>query len=296
MRHTILSIMFIGGLFGGLSVPEQALEKLEGGDYNGAIALYDSTLVLPDYDDEHRAIHFNIGQAHIQSDSFDLAQAAYSKCTQLSPAEKGLLSEREIASSAWNNIGLARIKRGNEAQQSGGGQMAIGGNNMPNMGQPQGGDASKAIFDEALKSFKEALKMDPENETARFNYELLKKRIQQAEQQQEKKDQENQDQDQDQNQNQQDDKQDQENKEDQNKQNQEDQGKPDKNKQDNAQENKEKKGQDQQNQGESDQQMSEQQAKQLLEAMNEKEKQFIQQLEKRAKKKGRKKRSDGPDW
>lgn len=294
MRNTILSIMFIGGLFGGASLPEQAFEKFEAGDYAEAVALYDSTLAHPDYYDEHRAIHFNIGQAFMLSDSFDLAQAAYSKCTQLSPKEKGYLAEREIASFAWNNIGITRIKRGAAAQQNGGGQMSIGGNNMPNMGQPQGGDASKEIFEEAVKAFKEALKMDPENEIARFNYELLMHRIQQAENQQKEEDQDNQSEDK--NQNEEDQKEDQEKDQDKENQNKEDEGNPDKNKQDNAEDNKEKKGQNQENQGESDQQMTEQQAKQLLEAMNEKEKQFIQQLEKRAKKKGRKKRNDGPDW
>ncbi len=296
MHKAIFSILFIGGIFGGLSLPEQAAEKMEAESYVEAIALYDSSLTLSDYNSERRAIHFNRGQAYFLRDSINLAQAAYSKCTNLDPREKGLLGNREIASWAWNNIGIGRVKTGEAAQQQGSSPMSINGGNMPNMGGPQGQNDSKQIFEEALKAFKEALKLDPENEIARFNYELLKKRMLEAEKQNQEQENENKD---DQNQDQEQDNKDKS--EENDKQKQEDkQGDSDQQKQPKPQNNEEKNAQNsnqQQNQGEPEEmEMSQEQAAQLLEAMNEKEKQFIQQLEKRSPKKGRKKRNEGPDW
>ena len=49
-------------------------------------------------------------------------------------------------------------------------------------------------FDEALNHFKQALRSDPANEDARYNYELLKKMLKEQEQQQQNQDQQNQDQ------------------------------------------------------------------------------------------------------
>ncbi len=296
MRNTILSILFIGGWFGGASVPEQAAEKMEAEEYTEAIVLYDSTLTLSDYEGEQRAIHFNRGQAYYLRDSIHLAQAAYSKCTNLSPREKGLLLERQVGSWAWTNIGMARVKLGEEQQEQGSSPMAINGANMPNMGQAQPQEDPKQKFEEALKAFKEALKLDPENETARFDYELLKKRMMEMEKQKNEQENENKDENQDQN----------DEKDDQDKSDQDDQqkkddqeGESDEKKQPKP-DNTEKKGQSpnqKDTQGEpQEQEMTQEQAAQLLEAMSEKEKQFIQQLEKQSPKKGRKRRSDGPDW
>lgn len=298
MRNTILSIMFIGGIFGGASIPEQAAEKMEAEAYAEAVVLYDSSLTMADYEDERRAINFNRGQALYLRDSIHLAQAAYSKCTNLSPKERGLLLERQFGSWAWTNIGMGRVKLGEDKQKQGSSPMAInpGGGNMANMGQPQGQEDTKQIFEEALKAFKEALKLDPENETARFDYELLKKRMMEMEKQKNEQENENKDENQDQN----------EEKDDQDKSDQDDQQKKDDEQGDSDEkkqpkpDNTEKKGQspNQQNQdGEpQEMEMTQEQAAQLLEAMNEKEKQFIQQLEKAAPKKGRKRRNDGPDW
>ena len=298
MRKALFSILFIGGIFGGLSIPEQAAEKMEAEKYGEAVALYDSSLTISDYDTEHRAIHFNRGQAFFELDSIDRAQEAYSKCTNLNPREMGLKFDRQVGSWAWNNIGISRVKRGEAQQQAGSSPMSInpGGGNMPNMAPAPGQSDTKQVFEEALKAFKEALKLDPENESARFNYELLKKRMLEMEQQ--NQDQQNQDQDQQQQQDQQDDKK-QDDQQDQQKQ-EDKEGDSDQQKQPKPQNNEEKNAQNsnqQQNQGEpQEMEMSQEQAAQLLEAMNEKEKQFIQQLEKSSPKKGRRKRNDGPDW
>ncbi len=296
MHNTILSILFIGGLFGGLSVPERAAEKMEAEEYAEAILLYDSTLILSGYEDEYKAIHFNIGQANYLRDSVHLAQTSYSKCTNLAAREKESLKQRQLGSWAWTNIGIGRIKLGEQQEEQGSSPMAINGANMPNMGpsQPQGDPTEK--FGEALKAFKEALKLDPENETARFDYELLKRRMMEMEKQKNEQDNDKKDDSQDQDQE----------KDDQDKSDQDDQQKKDDQQGESDQkkqpkpDNTEKKGQspDQKNtQGEpQEQEMTRDQAAQLLEAMNEKEKQFIQQLEKQSPKKGRKRRNDGPDW
>lgn len=53
-------------------------------------------------------------------------------------------------------------------------------------------------YEEALATFKEALKADPSNEEARYNYELVKELLKKQQEQQQQQDQQNQDQDQDQ--------------------------------------------------------------------------------------------------
>lgn len=188
-------------------------------------------------------------------------------------------------------------------------------------------------YESALSFYKEALKADPTNNKARYNYELLKKKMQE----QEKQDQ-NQDQDQDQNQDQKDqEKQDQENKDQQNKENKdsenqkkdenqeksqedkksEEQQQKDDAEQQDGEQNEQEKGKEQeqkdqkQKEGEEkkdgeEQEMSpstkqklkemnisEEKAQMILEALRNKESQYFQQLRKKATKK---EDSGKPDW
>lgn len=118
-------------------------------------------------------------------------------------------------------------------------------------------------LEKSLDYYKNALRANERNEVARYNYELIKKKLQQQQNQ-------NQDQQQD-DQNQQDQEDDQEN-----------QPPPPKN-----QKNSEKTGQQNQKYDE----MPEQMADQLLEGMQQNEKQFYQQLKKSSKKDMGKKKS-----
>jgi len=180
----------------------------------------------------------------------------------------------------------------------------------------------KKKYKEALTNYKQALKLNPGNNDARYNYELLKKIIKQQEQKQknnQNKDQKNKDKDQknkdQKNKNQQNKKkqnQDQKNKEQQNKNQQnKDQQQKDQQKQNNQQK-KDGQKKDQQNANEQNQEkpkdrkpmptpadklkkmnISEEKAKMILEAMKNNEIQYIQQNKRKAKKK---KDNSKPDW
>ncbi len=183
-------------------------------------------------------------------------------------------------------------------------------------------------YQEALQSYKAALKANPDNADARYNYELLKKLTKEQEEQQDKqqnkeqqnKDQENkeqqnkeqqqqQDKDQNKEQQQQQEKQEQEQ---QDKQQQEQEQQQDKQQQENKeqkQQQEEQKAEDQQQEeqdkGQKDQpqaideeklkemKISEEKARLILEAMKNNEVQYLQQNRRKAKKK---KDPNKPDW
>jgi Ca-activated chloride channel homolog len=188
-------------------------------------------------------------------------------------------------------------------------------------------------FEQALNDFKQAIKADPKNEEARFNYEMLKKKLEEKKKQEEQKqDQQNKDQkDQKQDQQKKDqDKKDQEKKE----QEKKDQEKKDEEKKDQQQkdeekkkeeqekkdqQNKEKGKEDQKKEEEKEQQekseqekqdqqakkpdqldkeklqgvMSEEKARMILEAMKNQEKQYLQQQRRKPTKA---KDKNKPDW
>ena len=168
-------------------------------------------------------------------------------------------------------------------------------------------------YEEALRHYKSALKENPGNTDARYNYELLKKLLKEQEEQQEqnkdqqKKEEQNKDQKDQQEQQQQE-----QNKEDQEKQDQEEQQDQEKQDQEKKDEEQEKKEQEEQNpdeqKNEEDQEskpnpideeklkemkISEEKAKLILEAMKNNEVQYIQQNKRKAKKK---KDPSKPDW
>ena len=169
-------------------------------------------------------------------------------------------------------------------------------------------------YEEALSHFKQALRADPTNEEARYNYELVKKKLEEQKKQEEKnKDQEKKD---DQQKDKDQDKKDQE-KKDQEKKDQEKKDQEKKDQQD--QENKEKEEQDKKDKDKNEQQkeqeeqdqkdkkdippsvseklkemeMSEEKAKMILEAMKNQEIQYLQQNKRKATKP---KDKGKPDW
>lgn len=182
----------------------------------------------------------------------------------------------------------------------------------------------KKQYEPALEHYKNALRKDPTNQDARYNYELLKKLIQkQEEENKDQQDQDNKDQqDQDKENKEQDKKEDQEKKE-QDKQEQENKEEQEKNDQeqkdqeqkdgekDEDQEKKEEQKDEEQKDGEKSEDkekeqpkptpsdklkemnISEEKAKMILEAMKNNEIQYIQQNRRKATKK---KDNSKPDW
>ena len=163
-------------------------------------------------------------------------------------------------------------------------------------------------YDVALEEFKNSLRADPGNNDARYNYELLKRLMEENQQQQQQnqdqqnKDQQNQDQ-QDQNQDQEQQQQDQENEEEQEQDQQQNQQNP----QQEQEQQEEQKQQEQQESEEENQEeevqpqpqeteemeISEEMAKMILEALRNNEIQYIQQNKKKASKP---KDNSKPDW
>ncbi len=170
-------------------------------------------------------------------------------------------------------------------------------------------------YEKALGYFKQALKADPSNEDARYNYEMVKKKLEEQQKNQEqKKDQQKKDQQDDQKKDQKKDQNDQQNKD----QQQEQKEKQDKDNKEQEQKQKSQEEQDKKNQEKSDQQkeentenekkenippsvseklknmeMSEEKAKMILEAMKNQEIQYLQQNKRKATKP---KDKSKPDW
>lgn len=171
-------------------------------------------------------------------------------------------------------------------------------------------------LEEALANFKEALKSDPTNEDARYDYEMVKKKLEEKKKQEEqqKKDQQDKKEDQQQNKDQQQkDKQNQDkNKQDQQKKDQQDKEQQQKEQAEKDKKEEEKKAQEKKEQEQKDQKeqkdkkdnkfnpdklkdikVTEEKAKMILEAMKNQEKQYLQQN----KRKSEKPRDKGkPDW
>lgn len=187
----------------------------------------------------------------------------------------------------------------------------------------------KGKAEEALSYFKQALKQDPANEEARFNYEMLKKKLdeqkkkdqkqnkdqqnkEQEKKQQQNKDQEKKDQEEkDQEEKDQEDKKDQEEKK-ENEQKDKDQQQKEQEQKEKEQKEKEQKEREQKDEQEKEKQeqekkdmknldkeklelmkISEEKARMILEAMKNQEKQYLQQNKRKATKS---KDRNKPDW
>jgi len=177
-------------------------------------------------------------------------------------------------------------------------------------------------LEEALNHFKQALKADPSNEDARFNYEIVKKKIEEKKKQEEQQKKDQKQDDQKKEQDKKDEKKDPENKDkkgdekkekdDKGKEKEDTQKKDQQDKQSKEQQEKEKKEQQQKEQEQKDNknndkkdlppsvseklkemQMSEDKAKMILEAMKNQEVQYLQQNKRKATKP---KDRGKPDW
>jgi len=167
-------------------------------------------------------------------------------------------------------------------------------------------------YKEALNQYKSALKENPGNDDARYNYELLKKLVKEQEEQQKQNKDKNKEQNKDQKDQEKQDQQQEQNKEDQENQDQEEQ--QDQEKQDQQEKDKEQEKQEQEEENPDEEKQEEEQeskpnpideeklkemkiskekAKLILEAMKNNEIQYIQQNKRKAKKK---KDPTKPDW
>ena len=172
--------------------------------------------------------------------------------------------------------------------------------------------------EEALNHFKQAIKAEPSNDDARYNYEMLKKKLeekrkeqdeqQQKNKDQEKQDQENKDQQNEEQENKDQQEQDQQNKDEQNKdQQQKEQEQKEKEQQEKEQEQQEKDKQEQQDEQDAkekempnldrekleEMKISEEKARMILEAMKNQEKQYLQQQK---RKPTQSRDRNKPDW
>lgn len=228
-------------------------------------------------------IKLNIAHAQYQLDDTASAKSNYSKLSAS--------NDKKLKSIAYQQLGVINKKAGK--------------------------------LDVALQQLKSAIKADPTNQEARYNYEVVKKLLEeQKKQEQQNQDQENQDQQENQ-ENQDQENQDQENQENQDQENQEQEGEQNKNEQDKEgqqqeqeKEQKEEGGEektDEEKEGKEGEEqkekektqdeltkekleqmnITEEKAKMILEAMKNNEIQYLQQQKRKAKERPP---SDKPDW
>ncbi len=227
-----------------------------------------------------------------EAGNFEKAVEHYEKLTQaLEVLDENLLMNLANAYYKQGNIEQATSQYQNLSQSENNNVRADAYNQMGIIAHQQQKN------EEALEFFKKALKANPSNEAARFNYSKLKKEQEENEQNQNEDDQNGDNKDQQQNKDQQNQDQDQQDQENQDQQDQSG---------DAEQETDEQEQQEQQDQGDEQEEnqkstaekleemnMTEEKAKMILEAMKNNEIQYIQQN----KKKPQSRVDDGrPDW
>ncbi|MBK9451886.1 MAG: hypothetical protein IPN95_21195 [Bacteroidetes bacterium] len=275
-KGIVLIVLMLGWLFGPPSDVQEAKKAYEAKQYTVAVPLFEKA--FEQYMAQHAALNFNMGQCWLMQDSAQRAMSWYGKVTN-AHAENS-----QMASWAWNQIGTI-FASGKDAPAQGQPQMSPGGQPgaamMPQMGgaggMGQGQQVSREKLELALQAFKDALKQDNDNDIARYNYELIKRKLQQQDENQQNQDNQDQQDQQQQQQDQQQQQQDQQQQQKKQPQNQENQG-----------------NQGEQGEPKDAEQMSQQEAERILAAMNANEKKFLQQMEK--SKKHKTYNHDGPDW
>lgn len=295
------------------SLKREAKRAYDEGNFEQAVTAYQMLLdSMEVYDDRAR---LNLANAAYRvsygSDNFDVLSdiAAGSQRVQDSASLNAVAEEIKFFDIADSNYRIVRESEDASAASMAYNQLGVIAYRRNEISK----DDKTTLMNQALSDFKRALIKNPQNEQARYNYELVKKLIRQQ-QEQEQQNQENQDQQEQQqdqqNQDQQNDqqqKQDQQNKEDQEKKEQEEQ-----------QDQEQQEQQDQEQQEQEQQQQEEQQdqpqeedpmeklmeklkemniplekAQMILEAMKNNEIQYVQQKKRKATKP---KKSNKPDW
>lgn len=282
----LLAIDPVGKIAKANAAKEKAEEAFKNGDYEGVIKSYSYLLDSLHYVSPQAEL--NRAHAYFQLNDTINAFDSYRRVSEVSNAE--------LKSTAMLQLGnLSEMQKENES---------------------------------ALAFFKEAIKADPTNEKARFNYELLKKKMKRQEEQDQNKDQdqdkeqqdqdkesedqenqegqdsENQEQEKDQDKSQEDKESEEQQQKDEAEQQEGEEGEQDKQDQDKDQQEQQKEGEEKEDGEESEMNpstkqkleemnISEEKAQMILEALRNKESQYIQQLRKKPTKK---QDSRKPDW
>ncbi len=222
----------------------------------------------------HSGLWNNLGASLFRLGRYDEAKQAFTNAVALAP------SEAEIARSAYNagNNAYTAYQQNSQQQMMGGGPQADQQTGQQPQGAGQGGAAADGL-EGALEFYKQALLADPTNEDAKFNYEFVKRQLeeqqQNQDQQQQNQDQQNQDQDQQ--------NQDQQNQDQQN----QDQQNQDQQNQDQQQQDQQQQDQQQQDQQQQDQQqqpppdpnkLSKEEAERILQALQNEEEELLRQV------------------
>lgn len=185
-------------------------------------------------------VHYNLGQALYRAKNFTESEEHFTKAQQLT-------KDKQLQAEAQYNLGNAAYRDGEAKMQ-------------------QNPDEAKASLEKALQSYKEAMRANPKDQDAKFNYEFVKKKLDDLKKQQNQDQQHN----------------------NQNSEDQKDQQKNDQNKnQDDKQNQKNQQNNDQQNQN---QQQNDQQNNQ-----QEKDKEDQQNNQKQDKNSGTDKKENKPD-
>jgi len=143
--HKIAGILLFGiALTGDPGYSEEARNQFRKGNYQKSlVAFAKAEKQLPEF---VRIIEYNIGQCYLQIEDKNAATEAFRNALDK--------PSRELNSRALNNIGLLQIHEEIDS-------MAKNNNRVD--------------FEPALESLRDALRENPGNETARKNYEILKK-------------------------------------------------------------------------------------------------------------------------
>lgn len=206
------------------------------------------------------------GNAHFRAERYAEAAEAYREgISSLDTREPG-----HVASGLLNNLGAALYRQDDFQGALDAFASAFGMSAAPADAARAAYNAGNAAFrnqapEDALSYYRRALLRNPSDEDARFNYEFVKRQLDEQQQQQQQQDQENQDQEnQDQQQQQDQENQDQEN-QDQQQQDQQDQQQQD---------------QPQQQEPQDPEELSREEAERMLEALQNDEEQLLRQVQK----------------
>jgi Ca-activated chloride channel family protein len=144
----------------------RALREYNEGNYQGALDDYDRLLQSGKSDPR---LHFNAGAAAYQSRDFDQAVKEFNQALDS--------QDLQLQQRAYYNLGNAYFRLGQHA----------GAASQAPQGVPSAGMDPQAIqknWEEALKQYESALKLNPEDGDAKFNHDFVQKMIEQLKKQQ----------------------------------------------------------------------------------------------------------------
>src|SRR6185503_9381694 len=132
--------------------PGRALKQYQEGRYEKALEEYQRS--LKSKPDDPR-LHFNAGTAAFQNEDYEQALAHLNSAL--------ITQEVPLQQRAYYNIGNTQFRLGESAQE------------------PQ---KKQGLWEQSIKSYDSALKLDPKDADAEFNRQLVKKKLEELKQQQ----------------------------------------------------------------------------------------------------------------